>query len=202
MSLNDIEAALVQLTKDGNMNPFMFRGWASNMERSIARHSRRGGKAGRQPGSRNDSRKGPRKGREKGKPKASKASDKSSTPASRPESSKDGYKKTGLVKLLKSLSINVPKKFEDASSRWKEDYIPFLTSEDGEAFYKRVQHMLHAPVDGSDDIPEDKRKAFIRRENIKAMLEKSNMEESEVNNSRAYFPAYAEGSKHKKTSSA
>jgi hypothetical protein len=187
MSIADIEAALVQLTKDGNMNPFMFRGWAANMERSIARHSRRGGKAGRQSGSRDDPRKGPKKGREGGKAKGGKSTEGKPAP-SRTESSKDGSKKSGLVKFLKSFKIEVPKKLEDKSSRWKEDFIPFLASEDGETFYKKVQYSLHAPVDGTDDKPEKERGAFVRRENIKVMLEAANLDKSEMNNSRAYFP--------------
>jgi hypothetical protein len=194
MSLQDIEEALIQITKDGNMNPFMFRSWASNMERSIARFQRRGGKAGRKPGNskgdkpRTDPKKGPGGGKAKGGMTEPKADPK----PSRTESSKDEQKKSGLLKFLKSFNVSTPERLETKKARWKEDFIPFLASEDGESFYKKVQHSLNAPVEGSDDIPEKDRKAFIRRENIKALLTSADLDEFETNNSRAYFPAMAE----------
>jgi len=199
-SLADVEEAIIQITKDGNLNPSMFRAWSQNMERIVSRHARR---AGSKEDRRAKAGKGTKEqGSKSSKSSADKGKKDQTHKANLPESTKDALKKGGLIKLVTHFGQTIPAEVQ--KGRWNPDYLHWLNSQkEGDGFYAKIRHALSSPVDPTkeEESKEDFDLArFKRKKNITLALTQAKLDDGQYQASRAYFPVLSEKPKREKAS--
>jgi hypothetical protein len=193
INLIAVEEFFKQQSRDGSISISMFRAWCDEMSRTVARNGsrRHRGTDSKPKGKSKDKPKGSgKKAKTKVKAKGGKVSTAKPESKSGKESEKDVMKKSALKKLSVLLKIDLSD--ELLESRWKDNILPFLKSEQADNIYTVLDHLIRTPIvpepEDWADLDEAQRKKKKTKVSLSKLFTDAKLTPMESNLTREFIP--------------